>query len=345
MGKLFEIKGYLLKFYAKYSKYVDKACQFILALLTFAFISNNIGFSDVISNPVVTVALSIICTFLPMPVIVVVATIVTMFQLYTLSIGIAVVALILFLFVYAFYLRFTPGKAVILLLVPLACMLQIPMVIPIIFGLIGTPVCIIPITMGTIIYYLIDCVNSYSTLLETAGESGMLGQMATYTQQLLGNREMWCMIIGFAISLLLVYSLRTMEVDHAWEIAIIAGILTHMITMTAGYVVFDVQISFVSLIIGSAVGAIIAFVLELFVFTVDYSRTEYLQFEDDEYYYHVKAIPKVSVAVPEKTVKRINERQKTGFIDTEQVLELERVTKVEVEESEIQKIIEEELRS
>ena len=52
---------------------------------------------------------------------------------------------------------------------------------------------------------------------------------------------------------------------------------------------------------------------------MDYARSESLQFEDDEYYYYVKAIPKVSVSTPEKTVKRINERQETEIIDTEAV--------------------------
>ena len=59
--------------------------------------------------------------------------------------------------------------------------------------------------------------------------------------------------------------------------------------------------------------------LELFFFTVDYARSENLQFEDDEYYYYVKAIPKVSISTPEKTVKRINERQETEIINTEEV--------------------------
>ena len=49
--------------------------------------------------------------------------------------------------------------------------------------------------------------------------------------------------------------------------------------------------------------------LQLLFFSVDYSRTENIQFEDDEYYYYVKAVPKVGVAVPEKKVKRITENQ------------------------------------
>ena len=44
-------------------------------------------------------------------------------------------------------------------------------------------------------------------------------------------------------------------------------------------------------------------------FSVDYSRTENVQFEDDEYYYYVKAVPKVGVQMPEKQVKHITEHQ------------------------------------
>lgn len=43
----------------------------------------------------------------------------------------------------------------------------------------------------------------------------------------------------------------------------------------------------------------------VFQFNLDYARTEKVQFEDDEYYYYVKAVPKMAVAVPEKRVKRI----------------------------------------
>jgi hypothetical protein len=77
------------------------------------------------------------------------------------------------------------------------------------------------------------------------------------------------------------------------------------------------------LIVGSVVSVLVALVVKFFVFSVDYTRTERLQFEDDEYYYYVKAVPKASIAIPEKTVKRINERQKTGVIDAEQIKKLE----------------------
>ena len=46
--------------------------------------------------------------------------------------------------------------------------------------------------------------------------------------------------------------------------------------------------------------------IEFFRFCLDYSRTEKVQFEDDEYYYYVKAVPKAIVAGTDKKVTRFS---------------------------------------
>ena len=43
-------------------------------------------------------------------------------------------------------------------------------------------------------------------------------------------------------------------------------------------------------------------------FDLDYSRTERVQFEDDEYYYYVKAVPKMYVPTTDKQVKNFSKR-------------------------------------
>lgn len=342
MNKLYEFKGHISKYYAKYSNFVDKVIKFLVALLAVTFINQNIGYSEIISNPFMTILLSVICMMLPSPMTVVLVTLATLLQLLTLSAGATIVAGALFLIMYGFYLRYAPGKSIVILLVPIAFMLHIPVAIPIVLGLIGSPICILPISMGTVVYYLLNYVKSNSTLLETVGEGGVLEQVATYTQEILVNKEMWCSIIAFAICLLLVYNVRRMSVDYAWDIAIVAGALGNINAMAYGYIIMDIKLSYISLIVGSVVAVLVAFIVKFFVFTVDYTRTERLQYEDDEYYYYVKAVPKVSVTIPEKTVKRINERQKTGVIDAEQVKKMEELK--EKEESEIQKLIDEELK-
>ena len=268
MQKLFEMKGYLTKYYAKYSKIVDKTIQFILALLTFTFINQNIGFSDIIANPIMTIVLSLICMLLPMSMIVVLATIVTIVQVLTVSVGMAIVFSILFVVLYAFYFRYASRKALILLLTPIAFMLRIPVVIPIVFGLVGTPICILPITAGTVIYYTIDYVKTNGSLFASVGDMDLLTQIGTYVQALFINREMWCVIIAFAVCLLLVYSVRRLSVDYAWEIAIIAGTLGNINVMAYGYIVMDIQLSYVSLIVGSIAAVLIAFIVKFFVVKV-----------------------------------------------------------------------------
>ena len=197
--------------------------------------------------------------------------------------------------------------------------------------------------------YLFRLTLTKQTLFQTVGDTELGKQILTYAQQFLMNPEMWCTIVALAVSFLLVYGVRRMSVDHSWELGIVVGILGNVNVMAYGFILMDIPITYTSLIIGSLVAILAGLVVKFFAFSVDYTRTEYLQFEDDEYYYHVKAVPKVSVATPKKTVKLIHERQKTGMIDTEQVrnmefLEENQLTKQEIEESEIQRIIEEELK-
>ena len=42
------------------------------------------------------------------------------------------------------------------------------------------------------------------------------------------------------------------------------------------------------------------------ILALDYQRTEFVQYEDDNYYYYVKAIPKVKVSAESVQVQHIN---------------------------------------
>ena len=67
-----------------------------------------------------------------------------------------------------------------------------------------------------------------------------------------------------------------------------------------------VSISLISLIVFTVIAVLIGIVLEFFVFGGDYTRTERLEYEDDDYYYYVKAVPKALVTTSERNIKKIN---------------------------------------
>ena len=57
---------------------------------------------------------------------------------------------------------------------------------------------------------------------------------------------------------------------------------------------------------------LLAFVIQFLFMDLDYDRTERVQFEDDDYYYYVKAVPKKMVAVREVTVRHFGNTASMG---------------------------------
>ena len=57
------------------------------------------------------------------------------------------------------------------------------------------------------------------------------------------------------------------------------------------------------------------------MFNLDYTRVENVQFEDDNYYYYVMAVPKTVVKAKSKRVTTFNEtKQKKEEIESESLL-------------------------
>ena len=127
--------------------------------------------------------------------------------------------------------------------------------------------------------------------------------------QLLGNRDMYLVLAIMVVTLVIVYIIRKMSIEHAWAVAIIFGILFEAVGMIAGDMVLGISGKTITILVGSIISCVIAFVIQFLFFNLDYSRTERLQFEDDEYYYYVKAVPKAIVAGTDKKVTRFSGKE------------------------------------
>lgn len=306
MSNVYEIKEQIATMYADKSKIIDKILKLVLGLCVFACINSNIGFMKAASSPVITIGLAVVCAFLPLLIMALVAAALVLVHLFSLSIGLMAVAAASILLMFIFYFRFTPKQAVILLLTPVLFWFKIPYVMPIAYGLIGAPISMVPIACGTILFYIMDYAKSNEASMEGSSLSGIVDTVTTVAKQIYQNKEMWVIIIAFAICICIVYTIKRLSVEQAWKIAIIAGAVVNLVVSLIGNTAMGVKTSFGMLILGNIVAVVVCLILELFVFSVDYSRAEQIEFEDDEYFYYVKAIPKISVSKAEKTVKRIH---------------------------------------
>jgi hypothetical protein len=218
--------------------------------------------------------------------------------------------LVIFLVMFLLYFRFSPKDALVVILTPMCFALKIPYVMPLAMGLLGTPASAVSVGCGVVVSFLIGHVTDNATAIMSMDSDDMATRFRFIIDSFLDNKEMLFTIAAFAVTITVVYLIRRMSVDYAWTIAIIAGALTDVVLLLVGDLMFDTNVSFGGIIIGTIIAVLIAKVVEFFSFNLDYSRTEKVQFEDDEYYYYVKAIPKFTVSTPSRTVKRINATRK-----------------------------------
>ena len=213
--------------------------------------------------------------------------------------------LVLILFMMILFLRFSGSQNLTLILTPLSFGFSVPTLLPLGAGLLGSAVSALPAGCGVVIYYFIRFVHAQSAALSDQGTE-IAEKLKLLSDGLVQNWAMWITVIAFVVVVLLVNLLRTRSFDYAWRIAIIAGGVAYILVILAGDFCLDVTVSMVPMIISTVVSVLIGFVLEFFVYGGDYSRTERLEYEDDEYYYYVKAVPKASVATSERSIKKIN---------------------------------------
>ncbi|MEZ3434075.1 MAG: hypothetical protein K1W34_05520 [Lachnospiraceae bacterium] len=319
MDSLFVLRERFQELYSKNSRIIDKAVQFAVALAAFYLINKNVGFMKLASSPAVILALAVICTFFPTVMTIIAASVLILVHMYAVSLAALGVTAGIFLVMYIFYFRLTPRMALIVLLTPIAFALKIPCVIPIAYALVMPMAAIAAVGCGGIVYYMMEYIKKAAAGMKGSDAAGLMGQVSAYIKTVFQNKEMWVMIAACIICYLVVYTVRRQSVNHAWKIAVVAGAIVNIVVVTAGDMYFGLNSQFTSLIVGGAAGIVVGLIMELFLFAVDYSRTERFEYEDDEYHYYVKAIPKLSVSSPEKTVKRINGHRETEIIDAAEV--------------------------
>lgn len=309
MTGLLVAKQILMTLYSKYEVYITPLLKFLLALISLLLINSRMGYMDSIDRMTVVLIVSLMCSFMPMNFIVIMAVVFVMLHLYAFNLECTIVVGVGFLLMFLLYLRFSPKDTLVVLLMPVCFLLRIPYVIPLAMGLIGTPVSAVSIACGVIAYYMLHFVTQNVSAILAMTDEGMTVKFKYVVDGILNNREMIITIAAFAVTVILVYLIRRLSIDYAWTIAMAAGVVVNITVVLVGDLMFDTNVALLEVVLGNILSLLIAVVLQFFVFNVDYSRTEKVQFEDDEYYYYVKAVPKISVSKPEKKVKQINSQK------------------------------------
>ncbi len=308
MTTLLEIKEQIRGFCSRYEIYLRPVVKSILALVTFLTIRSRLGYMTRINSMTLVLVLALSCALLPVNMIVVFAAVLVLLHLYSLSLAACAVCFLVMLVMFLLYFRFLPKKAYYAVLMPLAFAFHIPYVLPVVLGLLNeNPVSILSMVCGGIIYYLLAGITANATgIAEMAEDDSIITKFSDVLNQFVGNREMIAMLAILVLAALVVWFLRRLAVDHAWLIAISTGCLLQLVLSLICDLQLKLGTNMLSVILGVVLSALVGLVLQFFFFNLDYTRTERVQFEDDEYYYYVKAVPKIYVSGTDKKVQKFS---------------------------------------
>ena len=310
MTALLELRENLKKIYSRNEAFILPVIKFLLSFIVLSIINGKMGYMTKLDNMAIVLIVSLLCSFLPTGFMAFFAMMFAVLHMYALSIETAAVGLVVFLLLYLLFLRFTAKEALVVVLTPVLCMLKLPYVMPVAMGLIGTPASCVSVGCGVVVYYLLQTVITNAPTINSMGAEEATAKLRLLIDGMLGNKAMLVTIAAFAITVIVVYLIRRMSVDHSWTIAMVAGVMIEVMILLVGDLMYDTNLSIVSALLGAVVTLIACKIIEFFRFCLDYSRTAKVQFEDDEYYYYVKAVPKMTVAAPTNTVKKINTQRR-----------------------------------
>ena len=308
MTTLLEIKERIRGFCSKYEVYLVPTIKSILAFLTFFMIRSRLGYMTRLNSMTLIIVLALSCALLPVNTIVLFAAVLVLLHLYSLSLAACAVCFLVMIVLFLIYFRLLPKKGYYAVLTPLAFIFQVPYVMPIVIGLLDdSPVSVLAMVCGGIMYYLLSgiAVNA-SAIAEMTEEDSIITKFAEVLNQFVGNREMIAILAILVVAGLIVWFIRRLAIDHAWTIAIATGCLLQFVLCLICDLQLKLPANMVYVAVAVLVSALIGLVLQFFFFNLDYTRTERVQFEDDEYYYYVKAVPKIYVANTEKKVQKFS---------------------------------------
>ena len=305
MNQIADLRTKLVELYQKVDFFIKPLSRFLLALIAFVRLRKDFSFDPDISGFAIIILLSLISALVPAYVSFALMAVYLSVQLANVSAIMSITVILILIVMYCFFVRLTSQYSAAIIGMPLLIGIRIPYVLPISFGLFSTPVSIIPCCLGVFVYYFLKGLKSnLVTLEQLQGSDDPFRLYVNIVEGLIKNESMFAAMIVFSIVIIAMYLVRSIRMDYSFEISVAVGTLITMLVYIILMLQMEVGVSLSSLLIFSVISGLIVLVFNYLYRPLYYAGTERVQFEDDDYYYFVKAVPKIKTAetkVSEKT--------------------------------------------
>ena len=322
MMTLLLLKSKIKNFYEKHYRITRGILKFIIMFAALLLITMQMDYSEFLGQYWLLALVAGICAVTPDGISIIFFFLLVCGEISDVSVLLAVTVMVIIAIYLLLYGRFERRQYYLVFLIPVLTPVHISYVVPIVAALFVSPVLLPALIMGIIIQFMIQGVMMYASASMGMAESGdILSSLQYLMDYLMQNRLMYVTMIAFCLTFLCVYIIRKGNFRHAPQIAILVGAIVLMSVELMSNIILELQLNPAILTIQVAASIAIAYVVQFFHMTLDYRGTRRLQFEDDEYYYYVTAVPKFKVTVADRTVTRILQDEEDENFDLKEELE------------------------
>ncbi len=310
MMALLLIKSKIKNFYERHYRVVRGVIKMVAVFSSLYILVNPFHSDNLFSNPIVLLALSLLCGVTPDILSDLVIGFVICAQTFQISLLLTGCLLAILIIYMLLFLRLGEHQGLLLFSVPVLMTIHIGYAVPLIAALFLSPVAVPTILMGILLYYILQGIMEYSSMIGAADSDSVASSLHYLVDYLKQNQMMLITLAAFTLSFLCVYMIRRGKFRHGSQIGILVGAIVLMAVELICNIIGNLEIRTGLLTIQVLICVAAAYLVQFFRITLDYQGTKKLQFEDDEYYYYVTAVPKFKVAVVDRTVTRILSERK-----------------------------------
>ena len=302
MQTLFNVKNKIREVIRKYQEIIFPILRLIWCYLVFSNVHTMFHYMDLFDRKLVIFLVSVLCAVLPDPFMVFVAGAIIGTNCFVVNLEVGLAFSVVFMFMYCVYIRFFPKHAYAIFLVPICYAIGIPYMAPLIILMITGLRGAIPAAFGVALHVFSGVVQDVQIQLATAEDDTKVEVLKYFVEHFLKNREMQMLMLVFALTVVAASIVYKLSFPFSHYVALLSGVIFSVLFTIAVGAIFKETVDASAAFTGSLVGFCLCVVMELCKGVLDFKHTERVQFEDDEYYYYVKAVPKLDAPKKKKRV-------------------------------------------
>ncbi len=286
--------------FQKYQIIIEIIFKFIISFEAYSRIVESVDYNATLSKIVFKMGFGVAGAILPPMVTILLCMLVAVYEVFSGSPIMAVLALAVFVVLYCFAARFSGKFAYAIVAIPLLVKFNLHYIVALLLGMTATPLAIFPAGVGVITYYIFGAINNSMTTEKLTSMDDILALYMRFMGDIFANKEMFYVVAIFAAVIIIMWALRKLRFGFVFEITILAGGLLMIFghVFAGKYVTMSVPTNYV--VWGTIISMLLVYIVQFFHVVLDYTAVEYVQFEDDDYYYYVHAVPKLDRGILEE---------------------------------------------